>query len=152
MDDLAQRIYPFLLNAGFEVDTDRLLKIAPDIQERLVTLKDAVEATDFLFVETVSPDPVQLLSPGMTKEAAWHVLKQADTILSTFEPFEAGPLEHAFREAAEAAGLRPGQFFTPIRVAVTGKTVSPPLFASIATLGREKTLERLKKAEQLLAS
>ena len=57
VDELAQRIYPFLIKAGVEVDIDRLLKITPEIQERLVTLSDAVEATDFLFAETVSPDP-----------------------------------------------------------------------------------------------
>lgn len=150
VEELAKRIYPFLLNAGLEVDTDRMLKIAPGIQERLVTLKDAVEMTDFLFVESISPDPARLVDNGMAKETTRRVLKQAQTILSTFEPFEAEPLEQAFREAAEAAGMKPGLFFTPIRVAVTGKTVSPPLFASIAALGREKTIERLKKGEQLL--
>jgi glutamyl-tRNA synthetase len=150
VEELVKRITPFLLDAGLKADTDRLLKIAPDIQERLVTLKDAVEMTDFLFVESISPDPEQLVGKGVAKETTLRVLKQAETILSTFEPFEAEPLEHAFREAAEAAGMKPGVFFTPIRVAVTGKTVSPPLFASIAALGREKTIERLKKVEPLL--
>ena len=150
VEELVKRIFPFLLDAGLEVDTHRLLKIASDIQERLVTLKDAAEMTDFLFVESISPDPAQLVDTGMPKETTLRVLKQAETILSTFEPFEAEPLEHAFRQAAQAAGLKPGLFFTPIRVAVTGKTVSPPLFASIAALGRAKTLERLKKAERLL--
>lgn len=151
-DDLAKRIYPFLIAAGVEVDTERLLKITPEIRERITTLKDAVEATDFLFAETVSPDPKQLVGKGMTKESTLAILKQAENLISTFEPFEAEPLEHAFRAAAESAGMKPGTFFTPIRVAVTGKTVSPPLFASIAALGREKTIERLKQAEQLLAS
>jgi glutamyl-tRNA synthetase len=150
-DELAKRIYPFLIEAGVEVDTDRLLKITPEIRERITTLKDAVEATDFLFARTVSPDPKQLVGRGMTPESTWAVLKQAETILSTFEPFEAEPLEHAFRAAAETAGLKPGPFFTPIRVAVTGKTVSPPLFGSIAALGRAKTIERLRNAQQLLA-
>ena len=116
-----------------------------------MTLSDAVEATDFLFAETVSPDPTQLIGKGMTEESTLAVLQQAEQIISTFEPFEAEPLEHAFREAAEAAGMKPGPFFTPLRVAVTGKTVSPPLFASIVALGREKTIERLKHAQQLLA-
>jgi glutamyl-tRNA synthetase len=135
---LAKRIYPFLIKAGTEVDTDRLLKITPAIQERLVILNDAVEATDFLFAENVSPEPAQLISKGVTKEATLDVLKQAEQIISRFEPFEAEPLEHAFREAAAAAGMKPGPFFAPLRVAVTGKTVSPPLFASIVALGRER--------------
>jgi glutamyl-tRNA synthetase len=80
------------------------------------------------------------------------VLKQAEQIIGTFEPFEAEPLEHAFREAAEAAGLKPGPFFAPLRAAVTGKTVSPPLFASIVALGRERTIERLKNAQGVLSA
>ena len=151
-EELAQRIYPFLIQAGVEVDTERLLKITPEIRERITTLKDAVEATDFLFAATVAPDPAQLIGKGMTQEATLAVLKQAENLLSTFEPFEAGPLEHAFRAAAEASGLKPGPFFTPIRVAVTGKTVSPPLFGSIVALGREKTIERLRNAQQLLSA
>jgi len=150
--ELAKRIYPFLIKAEMEVDTDRLLKITPAIQERLVTLNDAVEATDFLFAENVSPEPAQLISKGTTKEATLDVLKQAEQIISSFEPFEAEPLEHALREAAGAAGMKPGPFFAPLRVAVTGKTVSPPLFASIVALGREKTLERLRRAQELLSA
>jgi glutamyl-tRNA synthetase len=150
VDELAKRIYPFLLKAGMEVDTERLLKITPAIQERLVTLSDAVEATDFLFAETATPSHTQLIGKGMTEESTSAVLKQAEQIISTFEPFEPDPLEHAFRSAAEAAGMRPGPFFAPIRVAVTGRTVSPPLFASIVALGREKTIERLRHAQLLL--
>jgi glutamyl-tRNA synthetase len=150
VEELVKRIYPFLLNAGYEVDTDRLLKIAPGIQERLVTLKDAVEATDFLFADDLAPDPAQLVAKGMAQQTTVSVLQQAEAILRAVEPFEAEPLEHAFRQAAAAANMKPGLFFTPIRVAVTGKTVSPPLFASMAALGREKTIGRLKKAQQML--
>jgi glutamyl-tRNA synthetase len=150
IDELAQRVYPFLIEAGIEVDTERLLKIMPEIRERITTLKDAVEATDFLFAEAVTPDPKQLIGKGMTKESTLAVLRQATDLICTFEPFEAEPLEQAFRQAAEAAGMKPGPFFTPIRVAVTGKTVSPPLFASIIALGREKTIERLRMAQQIL--
>ena len=151
VDELAQRIYPFLLKAGVEVATGRLLKITPAIQERLVTLSDAVEATDFLFAETIAPQRAQLIGKGMTEESTLAVLQQAEQIISAFEPFEPEPLEQAFRAAAEAAGMKPGPFFAPLRAAVTGKTVSPPLFASIVALGREKTIERLQHAQQLLA-
>ncbi len=59
-------------------------------------------------------------------------------------------MEHAFRAVTETSGLKPGPFFTPIRVAVTAKTVSPPLFGSIVALGRDRTIERLRNAQQLL--
>ncbi|HEY4720512.1 MAG TPA: glutamate--tRNA ligase, partial [Anaerolineae bacterium] len=67
-EDLAQRIYPFLIEARVEVDVDRLMRITPDIRERITTLRDAVEATDFLFAESVSPDPRQLVGKGLTQE------------------------------------------------------------------------------------
>jgi glutamyl-tRNA synthetase len=150
-EDLAQRIYPFLIEAKIEVDVDRLLKITPEIRERITTLRDAIDATDFLFAESVSPDPMQLVGKGMTKEQTRDVLKRTAELLRAFEPFEPQPMEDAMRKLAEESGLKPGPFFTPIRVAVTGKTVSPPLFGSIVALGREATIERLKKAEELLA-
>ena len=148
--DLAERIRPFLIEAGVQVDTDRLLKITPEIRERLTTLKDAVAATDFVFADHVSPDPTQLIGKGLTIEQTLSILQQAEKLIGAGEPFEAEPLEQAFRVAADASGLKPGPFFTPIRVAVTGKTVSPPLFGSIVALGRERTIGRLKKAQQLL--
>ncbi len=151
IEELAKRIYPFMIEAGIEVDTDRLLKIVPEIRERITTLKDAVEATDFLFAESVSPKTEDLIGKGLSKEQTLEILKRAETYLSTCAPFEAGSMEHAMREMAEKSGLKLNSFFTPIRVAVTGKTVSPPLFGSIVALGRKKTIERLKKAQQLLS-
>jgi glutamyl-tRNA synthetase len=152
IDQLAQRIYPFLINAGIEVDMAKLLKITPEIRERITTLKDAVEATGFLFAESVSPKVEELIGKGLSDEQTLEILKQAETYLSTCEPFEAASMEHAMRDLAEKSGVKLGAFFTPIRVAVTGKTVSPPLFGSIAALGREKTIERLKNAEEMLVN
>ena len=60
--------------------------------------------------------------------------------------FSAELLEQRCREAAEAAGMKAGDFFTPIRVAVTGRTVSPPLFASLELLGRDRALARIDAA------
>ena len=60
--------------------------------------------------------------------------------------FSADVLEQRCREAADAAGMKAGDFFMPIRVAVTGRTVSPPLFASLELLGRERSLARIDDA------
>src|SRR5512136_480664 len=107
-DELAQRVYPFLLKAGVEVDSERLLRITPDIQERLVTLSDAVEATDFLFAETITLQRAQLIGKGMTAESTLAVMQQDEQIISAFEPFEPEPLKQTFRAAAAAAGMKPG--------------------------------------------
>ena len=60
--------------------------------------------------------------------------------------FNAELLEQRCRAAADAAGMKAGDFFTPIRVAVTGRTVSPPLFASLELLGRDRSLARIDDA------
>ncbi len=60
--------------------------------------------------------------------------------------FSADVLEQRIREAATAAGVKAGDFFSPIRVAVTGRTISPPLFASLEMLGRDRSLARVDDA------
>jgi glutamyl-tRNA synthetase len=66
------------------------------------------------------------------------------------EPFTLHKLEEAFRAAAEAMGIKVGSFFTPFRVAITGKTVSPPLFESMVVLGRAETIRRVQGAQAAL--
>ena len=66
--------------------------------------------------------------------------------LADVEPFEAKPIEQALRATADELGLKPRQAFQPIRVAVTGSTVSPGLFESLELLGRETSLERIRRA------
>lgn len=78
--------------------------------------------------------------------------KVARELIATVEPFEASALEAAFRSRAEAMNMKLGSFLTPVRVAVTGKTVSPPLFESIQVIGREETLKRLLNAIQTLTA
>ena len=66
--------------------------------------------------------------------------------------FAADVLEQRCREAADTAEMKAGDFFAPIRVAVTGRTVSPPLFASLELLGRDRALARLDTALEKLAA
>ena len=66
------------------------------------------------------------------------------------EPFDAAALEAAFRTAADAAAVKVGSYFAPFRVAITGRTVSPPLFESMEVLGRDETVQRVENAIQAL--
>ncbi len=143
---LAGRLRPFFEQAGYPVDEATLLKLVPLIQERIHTLREAVDMTAFFFAESVAPDPAQLVGKDMTVEASLSALSRARATLAEIEPFEAEPLEHALRALAEGLGLKAGQLFGILRVAVTGQTVAPPLFGTIAALGREKTLKRLDEA------
>jgi glutamyl-tRNA synthetase len=129
-----------------------LVRMVPLIKERLVKLGDVVELLGFVW----EPDEIvsswyapELLVPkkGGPSEAR-AALEGARDVLAALDEadFSAELLEQRCREAAEAAGMKAGEFFTPIRVAVTGRTVSPPLFASLELLGRDRALARIDAA------
>jgi glutamyl-tRNA synthetase len=127
------------------------------VKERLVRLGDVVELLGFAW----EPDDVvagwydgELLSPkGGGPAEARSALQSARAVLEELadEDFSADLLETRCREAADAAGMKAGAFFSPLRVAVTGRTVSPPLFASLELLGRDRSLARVDRALDKLA-
>ena len=143
--DLAARLQPVLEQAGYQADVRTVECIAPLIQERIKTLNDAVAMTDFFFRELQDYDAGLLLGKKMTPESARAALARARQVLAEAD-FTEETLDAALRAAAEGMGLKAGDFFTPIRVAVTGKTVSPPLFGTLLTLGRERVLARIDRA------
>lgn len=151
VNDLAARILPFLTSAGLEADAETVRRITPLIQERMVTLADAVEWTDFFFTDRLDYAPELLIQKQMTADQALQVLVASQQALSGLPTFDEAAIEEALRVASEASGLKARQFFGTLRVATTGKTVAPPLFGSLAILGREKVLARIAKAQQLLA-
>jgi glutamyl-tRNA synthetase len=79
-------------------------------------------------------------------EVGRRVLERSASALADVEPFEAEPIEQALRTTADELGLKPRQAFQPIRVAVTGSTVSAGLFESLELLGRDESLERIRRA------
>jgi glutamyl-tRNA synthetase len=152
VEDLVDRVLPFLERAGLQADRQTLLKIAPAIQERLKTLQDAVSWLDFLFVEALPPyDPASLIPKKLTVEETQDTLRGARQVLAE-TPFEPEALEAALRGLAESSGLKAGQLFNPIRVAVCGKTVAPPLFSTLEAVGKEKTLRRIDAALEILGA
>lgn len=148
IEELARRLKPYLPQATDE----QLLQIVPLIRERLVTLDEAPEWVDFLFQDEVHPDPTALIGKGMNAEQAKQVLRRALEILEAFPELHAKEIEAPLRGLVEELGLNAGQVFGTLRVAVTGKTVSPPLLESIEVLGRERTLRRLRSALEKLST
>jgi glutamyl-tRNA synthetase len=148
--DLAGRIKPFMESAGYVVDEAQLIKIAPIIQQRLVTLDDAPDMAGFFFKEEVRPDPAELVGSHMTAEESARALRQASSLLSTLPQVTLEAAEPGMRELAEQLGLNAGQLFGMLRVAVTGQKVSPPLFESMEIIGKAKVLERLEQAIRML--
>lgn len=158
LEELQERLIPFLSEElGIDEETlsvdPRLAGLVPLIQERLKVLKGAGEQIDWAFKsadEITYPEPKQLIGKKLDAAGTLAVFEQGITVLETVEPFNAESLEAAFRQAAVDAELKPGSFFAPFRVAMTGKKVSPPLFESMEVLGREETIVRVRNGAAAL--
>jgi glutamyl-tRNA synthetase len=149
-DDLARRVKPFFQQAGYEVEEDKLEKIAPIIQERIVTLDDAPQMAGFFFRDDIQPEPAELVGKNMTPSASAIAARRAYDILAPLDEINAESAEQPLRALADEMGLKAGQLFGILRVAVTGQKVSPPLFESMAIVGKEKVLERVQRAIEIL--
>lgn len=153
-EDLAERLLPFLAEAlGQPAEklrrTPALPVLVPLIQERLKTLDEAAALIDFAFVEELAYDPQMLVAKGLTPAQSLAALTAARRLLAGL-PFTEEGLDAPLRGLAEQLGLKVGQLFGILRVATTGKNVAPPLFGSLIALGRETTLARCARAEELL--
>lgn len=144
-DDLASRLVPFLRRAGYGVTAADLRPLVPLVQERLKTLDEAVNWLDFFFEDHLEYDPNLLVGKKMDVASSLNALQQARTVLANLSPFEAGTIEPALRGLADALDLKVGQLLGIIRIAVSGKQVAPPLFETLAALGKERTLERIDR-------
>ena len=152
-DDLVQRLVPFLA-AGLGIDENELRKrrelreLVPLVQERLKTLADITDWADFFFVEEIACDPQLLIGKNMTPADCTTALERTLEVLGSLSDFSEEAMETALRGLADDLNMKPGQLFGTIRVAVTGKTVAPPLFGTLRILGRERVLSRLVHARE----
>ena len=150
--NLANRVKPYFENAGFKVDDDLLLRIIPIIRERLVTLDDAIGFAAFFFMDNIDPKVEDLIGKNMTPEESKEVLKKSYLILSSLDEITHAKAEPPMRDLVVESGLKAGQVFGILRMAVTGQQVSPPLFESMEIIGKEKVLQRVENAITLLES
>ena len=140
-EDLAQALLPFV-----PADLDRMRKITPLIRERMKVLRDVETVADFFFAEKLPPyDAGELIPKKGDAALAKRVLERAREVLAAAE-FTHDGLEAALRAAAEGLGIKAGQMFEPIRVAVCGRKTAPPLFGTLEVLGRETALARIGEA------
>jgi glutamyl-tRNA synthetase len=152
--ELQQRLVPFLarqlgLDEEMLGESERLANLVPLIQERIKVLTEAADKVDWAFMEAdqiTYPDPSLLIGKNLDAVQSLEVLRQGRDILVGVPEFSAPELESAFREAAADMLIKVGSFLGPFRVALTGKTVSPPLFESMEVLGRAETVARVKNA------
>jgi glutamyl-tRNA synthetase len=133
-DEYADRLVAYLREQGYEWDEELIRKAAPLVQEKIATLGEFPAFAGFLFAR-VEPD-AEAVGDGPMLPAAVERLAEV-------EPFEAAQIEAALRELAERHGLKPREAFQPIRLALTGSSVSPGLFESLELLGKDESLARL---------
>jgi glutamyl-tRNA synthetase len=151
-EELASRLIPFFKNKRFNLQIDRLLRIAPIIKERLVTLDDALDFAGFFFQVTIDPNPQELLVKGLSPIETATLAKQILEILQNSADISSRNIEPVMRAFVEKEGLNPGQVFGLMRVAITGQKVSPPLFESMEIIGKDVVISRVKNAIRILAS
>ena len=153
-DDLVDRLRPFVEAdlAGGRIDwmpsDDELRSLLPFIGERLPTLGAVGDLVGFLWVHDVKVDPVTLIPKRWDAATTRDGLAAARSTIADLPEvvFEADELEPPLRVLAEARGWKAGDLFMAVRVAVTGRTATPPLFDTLVALGRDRTLERLDRA------
>ncbi len=151
VEDFTNRVLPFLekyLPPEVErpLDAAYVSRIAPLIQPRINTLNDAAAYADFFFVDKLEYEASMLIGKKMTPEVVLAALKGAEEKLSSLESFDQNLLEDTLRRLAEALGIKAGQLFNPLRVATTAREAAPPLFETMAVLGKERCLNRIKTA------
>jgi glutamyl-tRNA synthetase len=150
VDELSARLLPIVQSAGLAVTPERMHAVTPLIRERIKLLRDVLTAADFLFVDQLPPyDPAELIPQKGDAAMARKALTRAKEVLAKTE-FKHDPLDQALRAAAQQLGLKAGQMFQPIRVAVCGRKNAPPLFETLQVLGQETTLARIDQALEKL--
>ncbi len=155
VEDLTERMIPYLQRAGIladEVTEEQralLAEAAPLVHERMTTLGESVDMLGFLFLDDArfERDPADV--EKLLNEEGRAVVRAAHDALAKLESWDTASIDETLRHAlVEELGLKPRHAFGPVRVAVTGRRISPPLFESLELMGRERALGRLASAQE----
>jgi len=154
--ELEELVLPYLKSDGLVSDppTEEELSILrgamPLIKERMKTLSDAPELVRFLYREVHDYDITQAIPKKHDAEQTLALLQEAETLLDGFDGRSDEENEDRFRARAEEIETKIGNLLMPLRVAVTGSRISPPLFGSMRLIGAETTRRRVARAKELL--
>lgn len=143
VEEFIRRTLPFIEKSGLNVEMERYRAIAPYVQERVKILNEVPAMVEFLFVDKIDRDLKAMYKKEIDAGKAKIILIEAHKRLTTLAVFDIPSIEGVLRPLAEELGLKVGPMFGVLRIAVTGKTITPPLFESFAALGRESTLNRI---------
>jgi len=153
--ELAKLITPFLQESDLlpkkisNVDRDKIKEIVPIIQERIKHLSDVAPLTDFLFKEEIKIEEKALKDAKKTEKKE-KIINLTISKLASLKEFSKGRIEKVLREVLDELSVKAGKAFMLIRVAISGKKVSPPLFESIYILGKDRTIQRLTEFKKII--
>ncbi|NLT74385.1 MAG: glutamate--tRNA ligase [Chloroflexi bacterium] len=150
-NDLATRIQQVLLGAGLDADFLTVLQFAPLVKERMRTLSDCIDMLGFAFSDSLDYEASLLIPKKSDEQGALAILMRTSEAVGQVEPFSHGAIEDTMRALSDSLGLKPRDMLGAVRVAITGRTVSPPLFESMEILGRERVQARIAGAIERLA-
>jgi glutamyl-tRNA synthetase len=152
-EDFGARLTGFLTHAGLIADPPigeeaaLVAAAAPLVQERITTIEEAVGMLRFLFTPEREFAPESEAAAKNLAVDAVPIVNAAVEALDALPNWDTASIETALKAAlVDGLGLKPRKAFAPVRVAVTGRTVSPPLYESMELLGRERSLARLRRA------
>jgi glutamyl-tRNA synthetase len=140
---------PYCVDKSMNMSTEdvekTLLGLMPLIQERLKFLSEAAEMVKFMFTEPAVPPADQIIPKKIDLAKTKEVLEEAKDYVAKIFDLDHEGAENLAKEKAEKLGIKLGDFMMPVRMAVTGSKVSPPLIGSILVLGKEKSLARIER-------
>lgn len=153
-EELVDRAWPFLQKAGLvsgepsPQEREYVGEVLKLEQERMKTLAEAPEVTAFFFREEPEYDEAAV-NKWLRRPEAGPILDMVVRRLEALESWEVEPIESAVRATIDELGVKSGEVIHPTRVAATGRTIGPGLFETLAALGRDRVLKRIRKAREL---
>ncbi len=139
-EELTKRMQEFLVDHPAK---EKIAELVPLVKERIKKLSDFVPLTDFIFE---NPEyRIEEFNKVKVENQKEVLEKIAQTLENLPKPWDSASFEQSFRKLAEDSGIKAGDMFQLIRLAVSGQTVTPPLFESIKIIGEEETLDRIKQ-------
>ncbi len=151
IEEFISRTMPFLKAAEVDLSRDAFAAIAPHVQERVKVLTEVPPMVEFLCDRPLQRQMEAMFQKGVDATKAKEILNRGAQVLEALPEFSVAAIDQALRGVATELGLKPGPAFVALRIAVTGKTVTPPLFESFAVLGRDKVLSRIRETIGLIA-
>ena len=155
MDALVERALPFARDGGLQVDDaqrDYFQQALALEQERIGHLSDVPDMMGFFFDDDLDPDVELMRFKRHDRAETAAALTTVECLVRELPEFTIGAIETMLRGLAERLGWKTGDLFMPIRIAVTGRRATPPLFETMAVLGRERCLVRLQRARAKLTA